>query len=325
MTIVEKQMAIQLHVRGFKKNFIANHFGRGVVTIYNVIKDWKNGKFLNVKQRTQRRLKLSAQQVFNTLQYFVNHPFHTHRQCIKSLKLPVSVSTIRKVLSKNGVRNYVACNKQFLSIQNQIKRLKFAIKYQNWTNEWLEVCFMDEKTVQTYANGRVLVKRKINERYNPDMIVTSESQNSRNKVNLVGTVAFNGPNVTYSVSTNFNGAQFEQLLKTKIKNHITGTVLMDNATIHSKGMKWLLKSGIRVLDFPPKSPDMNIIENVWGMLQKILNRKLLNVTISSKNQLLQMIDESWKEIPNGFIQQCILSMPNRLKQVIKVKGRQTKY
>lgn len=325
MTIGEKQLAIQLHVRGFKKCFIAEQLKRSVVTIYTIIKNWKEGKFLSPKERRNRRLKLTAQQVFKVLDYFVNHPLHTHKQCIKHLKLPVGETTIGNVLSKNGVRSYVACAKQFLSLQNQIKRLKFAIKYQHWTEEWFNVSFMDEKTVQTYANGRVLIKRKINKRNNPDTIVTTEVQNSHNKVNLFGTVAFNGPNMIYSVNTKFTGPQFEQLLKTKIKNIAAGTVLMDNATVHLKGIKWLSESGVRVLNFPPKSPDLNIIENVWGRLQKIVNRKLLNVTISSKDQLLKIIDKSWKEIPGSFVKHCILSMPNRLKEVIKMKGRQTKY
>ncbi len=205
MTINEKQQAIQLHYEGLKNSFIARKFKRSSNTIRTLIKNWKNGKMLKLKQRRQRRLKLTAQQVFNVLHYFLSHPFHTYKQCIKYLKLPVAETTIGNVLVRNGVRNYVACARQFLSLQNQIKRLKFAIKYQNWTNEWLDVSFMDEKTIQTYAKTRVLVKRKRNERYNPDKIVASEVQNSDQKVNLFGTVAFNGPNMIYSVSTKFTG------------------------------------------------------------------------------------------------------------------------
>lgn len=90
-------------------------------------------------------------------------------------------------------------------------------------------------------------------------------------------------------------------------------------------MKYLTEHGIAVLDFPPKSNDINIIENVWAELQKILNRKLRNFTVSSKEQLLELIDESWKEVPCDFIRQCILSIPRRLEEVIKMKGRQTRY
>ncbi len=328
MTIGEKQLAIQLHIRGFKKCFIAKQLNRSVCTIYNLIEDWKNTKLLSPKKRRQCRLKLTAQQVFKSLRYFLDHPFATYKQCIQFLKLSVDENTVRRALMRDGVRNYVACKKPFLSLQNQIKRLRFALKYQHWTKEqWMDVSFMDEKTIQTYANGRVQVKRRTKERNNPEHIATVETDNARNKVNLFGSVSFNGPNVLYSVSTFFTGVQFEQLLKTKVRNVLAGTVLLDNASIHLKtSFDWLTKeAGVRVFNFPPKSPDLNIIENVWSRLQKILNRKLLNVNISTTQDLLQLINESWKEIPVSFIRQCILSMPDRLKSVIQMKGRQTRY
>lgn len=45
---------------------------------------------------------------------------------------------------------------------------------------------------------------------------------------------------------------------------------------------------IMVLDFPPKSNDLNIIENVcWQKLKKKINKKLKNVTVSTKDQLIE--------------------------------------
>jgi len=211
-------------------------------------------------------------------------------------------------------------------MQNQIKRLKFVIKYQNWITVWFDVHFLDEKTVQTYTNGKVIVKRKFRERFDPDKIVSKEIQNPKNKVNLVGIVSFIGPNIKYSVSTNFSGKQYKQLTRIKLMDVVREqTILMDNASIHSMGMKYLENSDVRVLEFPPKSKDMNLIENVWAELQKNLSRKLRSFTISTKDQLLTLIKESWKEIPISFIEKCILSMSNRLKKVIEAKGKQRKY
>lgn len=328
LTLNEKQLAIQLHVRGFNNTSIARRFNCNRMTIGNMIDSWKKGHFFEQRTRSPRRLKLSAQQVYNVLNYFVKNPFSTYGQCVKKLKLPVNEKTIGRVLSRNGVRNYVASYKHFLSIQNQIKRLKFAIKYKHWTAiDWLKVSFLDEKTVQTYSTGKVVIKRRLKERYNPDKIISQEHQNTKNKVNLVGVVSVNGPNMLYSVSTNLRSDEFEQLIRTKVKQIVRNTiVLMDNASIHSKGLGYLIDTEVDVFDdFPPKSPDLNIIENVWGRLQKILNIKLRHVTISTKGQLLQLIEESWSEIPVDFIKNCILSMPDRLNEVIKMNGKQTRY
>lgn len=326
LSIVEKQLVIHLHVRGFKNRFIAKQLYRTERTIFSLIKKWKNGSFSSAKERRTRRTKLTAQQTFKVLRYFIDHPFHTYSQCAKFLKLNITRQTVGNVLSRNSVGNYVAQRRQFLSMQNQIKRLRFALKYQDWTAEqWMNVSFMDEKTVQTFANGRVLVKRERKERHNPKYLAQFESGNSRYKVNLFGAVSFNGPNVIYSVSTNFTANQFTALTKRKLKDIIAGHLLLDNAKIHLQCIKWLLDSGIDVFNFPPKSPDMNVIENIWGRFQKILNRKLLNCNITSMEELLKKIDESWREIPISYIRQCILSMPSRLKEVIRMKGGQTRY
>lgn len=292
MSLHEKQLAIQLHVRGFQNTFIATQLDRHKNQIGLLIKGWTNGRFPAIrKKRITGDCKLSAQQVYKVLDYFIKNPFSIYKECIRKLKLPVHRSTVTNVLKKNGIRIYVACSKQFLSMINQIKRLKFAIKHQHWTTEWLNVNFLDEKTVQTFSNGRVFVKRKVNERYDVDKIATQEVQNTKNKVNLVGLVSFDGPNMLYSISTEFNEEKFAHLMKNKVKDIVEGsTVLMDNATIHKDGMKYLESIGISVIDFPPKSNDLNVIENVWAELQKILNRKLRTVTVSTKAELLGLIE-----------------------------------
>lgn len=326
LTISDKQRIIQLHVRGFKNSFIATQMKCHKNTVSTVICQWKKGKFVTSKGKRKSRYSLTAQKAYRVLKYFIDNPFNTYKQCIQDLKLVVCCKTVAKVLTRNGIRNYIACSKPFLSMQNQIKRLRFAIKYKDWTWKWANVVCMDEKTIQTFANCKVMVKRRLNERYDHRKIVSSEIQNTKNKVNLVGLISHDGPNMIYSVPTKLNGKHFKQLMSTKVKQLLGNKhILMDNAKIHGEGLDYLRKCGLIVLDFPPKSGDLNPIENVWGELQKILNRKLRNKCISTQSELLELIRASWKEIPAGFIQKCLLSMPQRLRDVIKMKGRQTRY
>lgn len=221
LSMDEKQLIIQLHIRGFSNRLISQQLRCCVKTVFTVIKNWSSGKIVDRKKSTKWRLKLSAQKSFLVLKYFIKHPFNTYMQCIRDLKLCVSPCTIRKVLNGNGIKNYTACSKPFLSMKNQIKRLQFSSKYKQWTSQWKDVVYIDEKTVQTYANGKVLVKRRVKERYNLEKLVTTEVQNTQNKINLVGMISYNGPNMIYSVSTHLNSKHFKQLLRTKIRPLLT--------------------------------------------------------------------------------------------------------
>lgn len=311
LSIADKHKIIHLHARGFKISFIAAQMRCHRNTVSNVLKKWKDGTFFATKNTRNRRSILSAQQVFRILKYFLDHPFNTYNQCIRDLKLHVCCETIAKVLTRNGVKNYIASSKPFLSMQNRIKRLRFAIKYQDWSwQQWANVVFMDEKTIQTYGNGKVMVKRRRNERYEQRNMTFQEIQNAKNKVNLFGMVSCGGPNNIYSVSTKLNGNHFEELMKKKVETLVVNKcVLIDNAKIHKRGLNYLRGAGHTVFDFPPKSADLNPIENVWGRLQKILNKKLRNICISTQVELLELIRESWKEIPASFIQNSVMSMP----------------
>lgn len=328
LSIDDKEKIIELHLRSIKHAAICEQMKCSRSTVSRVINLWKRGKLMSCRKKRKCRRRLSAQKVYQILTYFLDHPFNTYKDCIRDLKLSVCCETIGKTLSENGIKNYIACSKLFLSIKNRIKRLRFALKYQDWTWQWAHVMAMDEKTVQTYANSKkVMVKRRPKERYHPDKIASAEVQNTKNKVNLVGIIAYDGPNMIYSVPTKLKAIQFKQLMSSKVRNIIgDNTVMMDNATVHGKGIKYLLKSGVNVLiDFPPKSPDLNPIENIWAEFQKRLNKKLFNICISTKNDLLELIRNTWKEIPPTFIKNCMMSMPERLKEVIRMKGGHTRY
>ena len=74
-------------------------------------------------------------------------------------------------------------------------------------------------------------------------------------------------------------------------------------------------------DWPGNSPDLNPIENLWG----IMKSRLRDRDVSSIPRLEAAIREGWDNLPPELLQNLVLSIPRHLKAVIKAKGGTTRY
>ena len=92
--------------------------------------------------------------------------------------------------------------------------------------------------------------------------------------------------------------------------------------LHTKATStWFKDHGIPVLDWPANSPDLNPIENLWG----IVKRKMQYARPNNAEELKTTIRATWALITPEQCQKLIDSMPRRINAVIEAKGALTKY
>ncbi len=78
---------------------------------------------------------------------------------------------------------------------------------------------------------------------------------------------------------------------------------------------WFNDHGVTVLDWPANSPDLNPIENLWG----IVKRKMRDTRPNNADDLKATVKETWSSIPPQQCHKLITSMPRRIEAVIKAK------
>lgn len=101
----------------------------------------------------------------------------------------------------------------------------------------------------------------------------------------------------------------------------------DNAPIHvSRETKLFLKSQqIDVLQWPPYSPDLNIIENIWSVLSNSIYKEGAIKNIAQLKFKIQEAIHDFNETKMNLVQNLYKSMPSRLVSVIAKRGDRLKY
>ena len=99
--------------------------------------------------------------------------------------------------------------------------------------------------------------------------------------------------------------------------------LQDNASPHTSKQtsSYLKQNNIQTLYLPASSPDLNVIENTFNFLKYQLESE----DTSTLPNLKKAIKKCVGKLKRSYFENLCLSMPTRLREVIKRKGDMTHY
>lgn len=213
------------------------------------------------------------------------------------------------------------------------KRLRWIRTVANWTvqNNWRHVIFSDEIRVSLYkCDGRVIVWREKNERYVPACLEMRPSQN-RNGLMFWGCIGYGGRGHLVELDGNMNGDVYRGILQTHLRpsareifgNDAQFVFQQDNAPPHKARLtiNWLENEGIQHMTWPPYSPDLNIIETVWGKIMTEIRRD----PPRDINALRNKVRAIWENITPQYLRSLYAGLPRRVNAALRARGYPTKY
>ena len=121
-----------------------------------------------------------------------------------------------------------------------------------------------------------------------------DTSSNKQKINCWGAFSSNGKCILHFFKENLTNSLYEKILEDylpEFKRICKGDIkiLMDNHPVH-KSMNSLLfykEHKIKVIDFPPYSPDLNPIENIWGKIKKRDNEERISDIVSYDKRYLK--------------------------------------
>lgn len=197
-----------------------------------------------------------------------------------------------------------------------------------WKEEWKRVVFSDEKKFNLEGPDGY--------NYYFHDLRKEELQLNRNHscaggVMLWGAISYYGTVELQFLTAKMNAVSYKKVLETAFPylNNIFGpiswTYQHDSAPIHTARLvkHWINEQNVPLLEWPPYSPDLNIIEHVWGLLsQKVYES---GRQFHNQKDLIDAIKQAWSEITLDYLAKLYNSMPTRLYEVILNKGGSTHY
>jgi hypothetical protein len=295
------------------------------------VKRYSQTSTVKDEHRSGRHHKIDENTNINIIHRATEQCHIVPKQLKHELDLRVSTRTIRRRLDQSELYGRIARHSFPYSEIQLMKRLSFGNGYRSWgINQWGSVMYADETIIELSPHGQVWVQRPIGAAFDHQYISHDRVAHSVH-VCIWGCFSRQGIGDIHIFSDDLDAV----LMRSILRHHLVQSsqrlfpvntswwMLQDNDPKHSSRLvqEWLFSHGIQLIDFPPYSPDLNPVENLWANLK----RRVEQHNPCSIEELTYHINHEWSCTDVRYLANLSDSMIKRCTDVVANQGHRTKY
>lgn len=254
--------------------------------------------------------------------------------------LDISGRTVKRAMGTLDYHKCIACRKGWVNRSTAINRKAYSeVMYARYPHksDWYHIRSSDEVHIGVGPQGALHIIRKPGQRYCTNCIQHADEPNEADKKKIHAWAAighhFKSPLILYDIASNNNGKMtqkdyinqiLEPVVKPWIEHHNHFVLQEDRDSGHGTSksnivVDWKQKNGLQSYFNCASSPDLAPIENAWQPMKQHVRR----YSHWDKDTTEQLAMEGWDSIKQRWIDKQMLSMPQRLKDVIDADGAMT--
>lgn len=242
--------------------------------------------------------------------------------------ISLSTETVRQAALAEGLRPFRRQHKMKVKPEHKKQRLAFAQWAAQQHQLWERVIFTDEHIFRANKPKNRAQDYQWAFKEEASKVGYRELEAFGPQLHVWAGVWQGGKTQLHFLEHNLTAKYYIEILQNKLlpilnrakRQHLPEPLLLqDKASSHTaqKTTDWLEEKNVAVLEnWPAKGADMNIIENIWA----ILDATIAEEELDTQAQLQAAVQKAWDELDMKMVNRMVQGMTNRIQLVVNGDG-----